>query len=279
MRLGKDGFFSTVAGFPLYGLAGALLVAISWILNWSLPGLRTHLGFFPLWLGYCLTVDALVRYRSGTSLLSRDPRGYVLLFLLSAPVWWLFEGLNLVTQNWHYLGREYFSDLQYFLFATLSFSTVIPAVFGTAELLGTFRWTSHIRWQRSFDLRRGDYWKLHAAGWVMLALLLVFPRLFFPLLWLSLFFILDPLNALRGRWSLIAQLARGEGRNLVLYGLGALACGLFWELWNFYSYPKWVYTIPYLDYLRVFEMPLAGYGGYIPFGWELYALYQLLAKR
>jgi len=36
------------------------LVAVFWILNWSLSGLRTHWGFFPLWLGYALTVDALV---------------------------------------------------------------------------------------------------------------------------------------------------------------------------------------------------------------------------
>jgi hypothetical protein len=52
-----------------------------------------------------------------------------------------------------------------------------------------------------------------------------------------------------------------------------LLCGFFWELWNLYAYPKWIYDIPYLEVLHVFEMPLAGYGGYIPFGWELFALY------
>jgi hypothetical protein len=56
--------------------------------------------------------------------------------------------------------------------------------------------------------------------------------------------------------------------------LGVLVCGLFWEMWNFYAMPKWYYTVPYLGFLKLFEMPILGYLGYIPFAWELYALYQ-----
>ena len=59
-------FFSR---FPIHGQLGLLLVLIFWVLNWSLSGLlqssdnpvlTSHVGFFPLWLGYSLTVDALV---------------------------------------------------------------------------------------------------------------------------------------------------------------------------------------------------------------------------
>lgn len=265
--------------FPAYGAAGLVLAGVCWILNWDLPGLRTHVLFFPQWLGYCLAVDGLVRWRKGTSLLSRDPRAYVLLFFLSAPVWWLFEALNLVTQNWHYLGRSAFTDLQYFLLASLSFSTVIPAVFSTAELVGTLGWVERLQPRATLRLHRAGLWKLHLAGWGMLLLLLALPKLFFPCLWLSLFFIVDPLNALMGRRSLIAGLGTGNWRPFITFGLGALVCGFFWELWNFHAFPKWEYTIPYLDFLHIFEMPLAGYGGYIPFGWELYALHQLLTNR
>ena len=120
--------------FPLHGWLGLVLVAIFWTLNWTLSGLRTHWGFFPLWLGYCLTVDALVFWRTGTSLLTRSWRKYLGLFILSAPVWWLFEALNLRTQNWFYDGAEFFTPLSYGLLTTLSFTTVIPAVFGSAEL-------------------------------------------------------------------------------------------------------------------------------------------------
>src|SRR5687767_797398 len=111
-----------------HGLAGLVLVAVFWPLNWFLPGLRTAYLFFPLWLGYILCVDALVLARSGTSLLARSRRDFVLLFVLSAPAWWLFEIINNRTHNWEYLGRENFTALQYFLLCSVAFSTVMPAV-------------------------------------------------------------------------------------------------------------------------------------------------------
>ena len=47
-------------------------------------------------------------------------------------------------------------------------------------------------------------------------------------------------------------------------------------MWNFYSYPKWLYRVPSVGFLHIFEMPLLGYGGYIPFSLELFALYHLV---
>jgi hypothetical protein len=48
--------------------------------------------------------------------------------------------------------------------------------------------------------------------------------------------------------------------------LAALVCGFFWELWNFGSLARWHYSIPYVQRFHVFEMPLLGYAGYLPFG-------------
>jgi hypothetical protein len=62
---------------PLYAWFGLGLVALFWIFNWTLTGARTHWGFFPLWLGYCLTIDGLVFWRTGTSLLTRSLRKYI----------------------------------------------------------------------------------------------------------------------------------------------------------------------------------------------------------
>src|SRR5919202_1432554 len=123
-----------------HGWAGALLVSLAWPLNWVLPGLRTHLLFFPLWLGYALLVDALVLRRRGTSILTRSSSNFALLFAYSVPVWWLFETFNLRTHNWHYLGGERFGPLAYFFLTSLSFSTVMPAVFETAELIRSAGW-------------------------------------------------------------------------------------------------------------------------------------------
>ena len=73
--------------FAPQGWLGLLLLAVCWPLNWTLPGVRTAYLFFPLWLGYILTVDALVWRRAGTSLWSRARCGFVLLFILSVPAW------------------------------------------------------------------------------------------------------------------------------------------------------------------------------------------------
>ena len=48
--------------------------------------------------------------------------------------------------------------------------------------------------------------------------------------------------------------------------MGTLITGFWWECWNFYSLPKWIYTIPYVGFWKVFEMPFFGYLGYPFFG-------------
>jgi hypothetical protein len=119
---------------------GLGLVAVCWPLNWILPGVRTSYLFFPLWLGYILIVDAVVWRRTGDSIWSQSRTNFVLLFVISVPAWWLFELINLRTANWEYLGRDLFSALEFNLLATISFSTVVPAVFETAQLMRSFGW-------------------------------------------------------------------------------------------------------------------------------------------
>jgi len=58
--------------------------------------------------------------------------------------------------------------------------------------------------------------------------------------------------------------------------IGCLICGFLWEFWNFHSFPKWIYHTPHVQFMHVFEMPILGYSGYLPFSMELYALYHLL---
>ena len=268
---------NTAGYWPMYGWMGIGLIAVFWVLNWVLTGLRTHWGFFPLWLGFCLTVDAATFRRTGDSMLTRDRRAYLALFLYSAPAWWLFEAINWRTQNWHYLGREFFSNLEYFLWASLSFSTVMPSVFGAAELVASLSSVNRFRAGPVLRATKGRLLAVFGCGWLLLALMLIWPRVFFPAVWLSVFFILNPANVWLQNRTLWSNTARGDWRPVISLGLGCLLCGLFWEMWNFLSYPKWVYHIPFLDFLRVFEMPLLGYGGYIPFALELFALYHLLS--
>ena len=265
------------AAFPRHGWIGIILALLFWGLNWTLSGPRTHWGFFPMWLGYCLTVDALVFRRTGTSLLTRSWRRYVGLFLVSAPVWWLFELLNLRTHNWVYLGVESFSTWTYALLTTLSFTTVVPAVFGSAELVASFGFLKRLKGGPRIQPDRPTTIAFFLTGWLMLALMLAWPRIFFPFLWLSLYFILEPLNVWLGNRSLADWTGAGDWRPVLALWCGVLLTAFFWEMWNFRSYPKWVYSVPWGDWFHIFEMPLLGYGGYLPFALELYALYHLFA--
>ncbi len=264
---------SRVWHWPIYGWLGSGLAVTFWILNWSLPGLRTQWGFFPMWLGYCLTVDAVVFTRKGHSLLTRDPGAYAALFLISVPAWWLFEIINLRTQNWYYLGEQYFTDAEFFMFSSLSFSTVMPAVFGTAELAGTFARISRMKSGLQFRITPARLIALFAAGLLMLVLMLIWPDYFFCFVWLSVYLMLEPLNAWLRNPTLLQYIAADNWQPLLSLWVGCIICGFFWEMWNYYSYPKWIYRIPFFNFLHIFEMPLPGYLGYLPFSMELFALY------
>jgi hypothetical protein len=241
--------------------------------------MRTAYLFFPQWLGYILVVDAIVQCRTGTSIWTRSKRDFVLLFVASTPVWWLFELINQRTNNWEYLGSQVFTDFEYYALCTISFSTVMPAVFETTELVLSFRWVQRFasgsRLQPTPALTLG----LFLGGLAMLALTLAWPRYFYPFVWTSLVLILEPINRWLGRRHFLQDLQRGDWRVVISLSVGALICGFFWEMWNYYSCPKWIYHTPGAQFLHVFEMPLLGYGGYIPFALELFELKNLLWRR
>ncbi len=265
--------------FGRHGWLGLSLVALCWPANWFLPGLRTHVLFAPLWLGFALAVDAWVLRRTGTSIYTRSRKTFVLLFIVSAPTWWLFELLNLQTGNWIYLGREYFSDLAFFMLASISFSTVIPAVFEAAELVSSWAWVRRIRRGPEIAPTGRLQAQLVALGLASAILVMTWPGYFYPLVWGIVFFLVEPLNRRLGRPSIVGHLANGDWRPVVSLALGALLCGLSWEFWNYYSYPKWTYHTPGVNFLHVFEMPLLGYIGYLPFGLELYVIAGLVLGR
>ena len=262
--------------FPLYGWIGIILIILFWYLNWFLTGLRTNWAFFPLWLGFCLTVDAVVFVRKGTSLIRRNVKKYILLFVISAPVWWLFELFNSLTQNWFYDGRQYFTDFQFFILASISFSTVIPAVFESAELAGTFKWIRNLKPYKKLEPTKKLFGIFITLGLVTLALEIIFPKIFYPFIWITVYFLIEPVNILMNNRNLLQFTRERNWRPVAALCVGCLTCAFFWEMWNYFSYPKWYYRLPMVNFLHVFEMPLLGYIGYLPFSLELFAVYNFI---
>jgi hypothetical protein len=225
-------------------------------------------------------MNALTFRRQGRCLLLDDPFPFLLLFPASAAFWWLFEYLNRFVQNWHYTGVQ-FSPLEYFLYASLSFSTVLPAFASTREWVASFPTLG--RFQRFFPLvvprpNRVALLTLVAAGTGLL-LLGIYPDYVFPLLWISPLLILVSLQALMKQPHVFSSLGQGDWRGILSSALAALVCGFFWEMWNYYSLARWVYHIPFVQHLHLFEMPLLGYAGYLPFGVECAVVVEMVLGR
>lgn len=275
-------FTSHASRLPWWGWLGLGITAVAWVLAWNrfdwLGELQRH-TFTPLWIGYILVVNALTVRRSGRCMLLNRPRFFLALFPLSAAFWWFFEYLNRFVQNWNYAGISEIGPLEYFFYATPPFATVLPAVLGTTEWLATFA---------RLDGPLANLWVIrlrHAklAGWCVLVLsgaglmgIGVWPDYLFPLLWISPLLIITGLQAIRGETTIFAFVTRGDWRPIWQPALAALLCGIFWEMWNFKSLAHWEYTVPYVHAFKIFEMPLLGYAGYLPFGLECVVIAGLL---
>ncbi len=60
--------------------------------------------------------------------------------------------------------------------------------------------------------------------------------------------------------------------------VATLFTGFWWEMWNYYALPQWIYTIPYVGFWKIFEMPLLGYLGYPLFGLIVFTYTALLSS-
>ncbi len=260
--------------FPWWGWGGLLLCICFWVLAWNRFAWFSILQpytFFPLWAGYILSVNGITFRRSGTCLLVENPGRFFLLFPVSAVFWWYFEWLNRFVQNWYYVGVDNFSAFAYIMHATLCFSTVLPAVLSTLDLLATFFIPAD---QYHFNAVSGfspGVWTsrfILVAMAVILVLLPIVPDQLFPFVWIAPLFIIAGWQGAVGRPMLFFLFLRQNRRLVFLAALAGLVCGFFWEMWNWKSLAHWQYSIPYVDRYHIFAMPILGYLGYLPFWLE-----------
>ena len=248
--------------------SGALMI-VCWSLLWFTRTYWNPLFFFGLWTGATLFVRAL----QGEDPLP-IPRQF-LLMLLSVPMWWWFELVNEFVHNWTYQGGEVYSAQAYLLFATLAFSTVVPALdttwkalFGIGKLVRVPRSPAGMAWVG---------WEI-AMGVVTQALVFILPAYFYPFVWVAPFLVVDGIAGLLGGPNLLSEVSGRRWRLPLLVGLAGMICGFFWEFWNFWAMPKWTYNIPFLHFFQIFEMPVLGYFGYVPFAWFTFQYVQLAER-
>src|SRR5207244_304998 len=79
--------------------------------------------------------------------------------------------------------------------------------------------------------------------------------------------------------SLLGDIARGAWGRIARLMTAGLVAGALWESFNAMARGRWIYTVPFLEHWKIFEMPPAGFIGFPFFALEVWSLYHLLAPR
>ena len=265
--------------FPWWGWLGVVLIVVFWYLSWNrfewARDIQPHISYMPLWAGYILVMNGLCERRRGASPLTQHPLSYLATFPASSLFWWFFEYLNRYTWNWWYQGIGHMGAGEYTLYATICFSSVLPAVVATAAWLHTFAafQDDGFKGMLKVDFRS---WPVVSVllGIAALGLggLVFFPQYSCPLLWMSPLAVFLLVQTLLREESAFDCLGKGNWAMPWRFAVAALICGLVWEPWNWGAIAKWIYSVPYVQRWQIWEMPLIGFAGYLPFGLECAAV-------
>lgn len=248
---------------------GLLLAGVGIVAQWFTP---------IMWTGYILFLSALIKQRKGESLLSDHPLEFLLLAVISIGSWVVFEAYNLLLRNWTYVGLPEDTLVRYAGYAW-AFATISPVMFLTYETLEVLLPGSD-GGERP-RLPRGLFWGFVLFGLACLVVPLVRPSTYMtPLVWMGFAFFLDPINGRLGERSFLSEFFTGRFRSMPIMFLAGLVCGVLWEFWNYWASAKWHYDIPrlYLGHIKVFEMPILGFLGFMPFAVESYAIYVFVRR-
>ncbi len=257
--------------FKLYGWIGLLIILTAELLLF-LKVKPIMIFFTPLvWTGYILFVDNLILKLQGESIIYNRRKEFFLMLPISVALWLVFEFYNIFLDNWHYINlpKLWIRLIGY----TWSFATIWPAILETAELFRVLHIFDKIK-IRERNISPKILKASIGLGAIMLIIPIVFPSRYLAApVWLGFMFFLDPINYLFGTKSLFRDLEKGKLNILLSLLLSGMTCGLLWEFWNYWALSKWIYTVPILGNVKIFEMPVVGYLGFLPFAVECYVIY------
>ena len=254
-----------------FGLFGLLFSAL--LLALEVSFMKTWFFCFSWW-SFILVMDSLNFRKRKASPLSDSLGNFLFSAFISVLVWLIFELFNLRIQNWTYHSLPP-NILERWLGYFVAFASVIPAMREISLFAQSFLSKKRLALFRI----RGTPALLKSwffSGIILIILSLAWPRLFFPFVWLCFIFLFEPLNFWLKNKTLLRDVEKNDWTRLLSWLLAGLVAGFLWEFWNFWAGSHWEYSIPYLNSWRVFQMPVFGYTGFLPFAIEVFALYQFL---
>jgi hypothetical protein len=259
----------------IHGILGLAILVISEIL--MLKDIEPFASWFYYlaWWPYILIVDSLIYRLKKNSLIMNRKREFFLMLFWSAFIWTFFEAVNLIIKNWYYVNVVPNQVVRWMGYG-VAYATVLPGLFETTELLesvGLFKDSS----VKPISVNR-----LWTIGFLVLGIgcllgVFFYPKYFFPLTWGSFIFLLEPINYRWGGKSILRDWEKGSLRKFYLLLLAGFICGILWEFWNFWASTKWIYTVPFFEELKLFEMPVLGFLGFPPFTVECYVFYNFIS--
>jgi hypothetical protein len=259
--------------FPFHGVVGIVIIAAAEFVLFK-NNRVVKMYFTPIaWTGYILFIDALIARIEGSSPLSSRRIEFFISLPLSIICWYVFEGVNLLLKNWEYINLPQNTAARW-LGYVWSYATIFPAIFITAELLNSFL-NTRLSNLKPINLSVRTEKIFFLSGLVLFVIPLVFPSPYLcPLPWVSVLLLLEGINHHLGIGSFSEMFRHGDYSLFVSLIISGGICGLLWEFWNFWALTKWQYHVPYLPEVKLFEMPVLGFLGFLPFALECYLMYR-----
>jgi len=261
--------------FPIHGFLGIALLVLSEVLH--LRKIEPFYSWFYCfaWWSYIFAVDGIIYRLKGNSLIVNRTKEFFLMTPWSVFIWLIFEAANLSLKNWYYINLPH-SVIERWAGYAIAYGTVLPGLFETTELLEAAGVLKNAKTRKTM-ISSGGQTVLVFLGILSLASSVLIPEYFFPLIWAGFIFLLEPFNYRFGAPSLLGDLEEGNPRKIYLLLIAGLICGILWEFWNFWARSKWVYTVPFFDRMKGFEMPYLGFLGFSPFAIEAYVMYNFIS--
>lgn len=282
---------------PSWFWIGAFLMFGAMFFMWgkfSGPKFITNWTLLPLFWGAIIFFDGIVYYRTGgRSIINDRPQTLMAIAVCSIGGWAYFEYLNFfVKENWYYPKGDLISTEQFMIYSLLGSSALLTIAFELYMLLESFPRLA-IKYTIGPKLVVGKkVWKLILFGSLLIMLLIgIFPNEFFFFIWLAPLMAFLAILQILDIWTPFTPIQeKGNWAPLVLMCLTYLIQGFFHETWNYFSALHlsnneivtynpgfWQYSVPYVNRFHVFEMPVLGFFGYLPFGLYCWVAWLLFA--
>jgi Domain of unknown function (DUF4332) len=261
--------------FPLHGIFGIIFLLVSEIAVFKKIDPFYSWFYCFAWWSYIFIIDAVIYRSKGNSLIVNRTKEFLLMIPWSIFLWLIFEAANLSLRNWYYIDLPHAMAERWLGYA-VAYGTVLPGMFETSELLES------LGLLKKFEIKKtaispGGHSVLILLGVLCLASSVAVPEYLFPLIWVGFIFLLDPLNYRFGGRSLLRDLEEGNPRKICLLLVAGLICGFLWEFWNFWALSRWIYTVPFFENAKGFEMPFLGFLGFPPFAVQSYVIYNFIS--